>query len=195
MGRSAMGGTYRQRRRATLTPVTHPAGHTVLVVPVPELESFVRSRWQHYEPSWVSDDPAFTHAHVTALAPYLPEPTAADLDRLATIAASTAPFDYRLGEVQEFPNGCIHVPPEPGGPFVALTHALWAAFPQCPPYEGQYGVEPHVTLDHRSSSVSVASTAAALGGVLPARCRADRLELHWYEEGRCHVMADWKLSG
>jgi hypothetical protein len=43
--------------------------------------------------------------------------------------------------------------------------------------------------------VSVASTRALLGALLPARCRADRLELHWYEEGNCHVRADWKLTG
>ncbi|WP_246159617.1 2'-5' RNA ligase family protein [Nocardioides antri] len=169
-------------------------GHSVLVVPVPELEPFVRGRWEHYEPGWVARDPSFTHAHVTALAPYLPQPTAADLDRVAAIADATEPFDYVLREVLAFPNGCLHVPPEPAEPFAALTHALWEAFPQCPPYQGEYDVAPHVTLDHSSATVTVATTRALLAGVLPAACRADRLELHWYEEGSCHVLADWKLG-
>ena len=167
----------------------------MLAVPVPELEPFARSRWEHYLPSWVSHDPAFTHAHVTALAPYLPRPTAADLARVAAIARATVPFDYVLREPQELADGFIQVPPVPAAPFAALTRALWDAFPQCPPYGGVYAAAPHVTLDQRSETVSLASTRELLGDLLPARCRADRLELHWYEEGNCHVLADWKLSG
>ena len=170
-------------------------GHSVLVVPVPEIEPFARGRWEHYEPGWVSRDPSFTHAHITALAPYLPRPTVDDLARVAAVAAATPPFDNVLREVQELPDGFIQTVPEPVAPFLALTHALWEAFPQCPPYAGEYDVVPHVTLDQRSATVSAASTRALLGDLLPARCRADRLELHWYERGSCHVMADWKLTG
>jgi hypothetical protein len=118
------------------------------VVPVPELESFVRGRWVHYEPDWVSRDPAFTHAHITALAPYLRKPTGADLARVGAVAAATAPFDYDLRDVRAFPDGCLHLAPDPAAPFAALTHALWVAFPQCPPYAGAYDVAPHLTLDH-----------------------------------------------
>ena len=175
--------------------MSNSVGHSVLVVPVPELEPFARGRWVHYLPSWVSRDPAFTHAHITALSPYLPTPTAADLARVAAIARATAPFGYVLRDVQELADGFIQVLPEPAAPFAALTHALWEAFPQCPPYGGAYDVAPHVTLDQRSDTVSVASTRALLCDLLPARCRADRIELHWYEEGNCHVLADWKLTG
>lgn len=166
----------------------------MLVVPVPELERFVRGRWAHYEPAWVSPDPAFTHAHITALSPYLPSPTAADLARVGEVAAATPAFDFVLREVRSYPDGCLHLPPEPAAPFAALTHALWAAFPDCPPYAGRFAVDPHLTLDQTSAEVSVATTAAALAGVLPAHCRADRLELHWYEPGNCHVRAEWKLG-
>lgn len=175
--------------------MSNSVGHSVLVVPVPELEPFARGRWVHYLPSWVSRDSAFTHAHITALSPYLPTATAPDLARVAAISQATAPFDYMLREVQELADGFIQVLPEPAAPFAALTHALWEAFPQCPPYAGAYDVAPHVTLDQRSDTVSVASTRALLGDLLPARCRADRLELQWYEEGNCHLIADWKLTG
>lgn len=175
--------------------MTNSVGHSVLVVPVPELEPFARGRWVHYLPSWVSSDPAFTHAHITALAPYLPAPSAVDLARVAAIARMTAPFDYVLREVQELPDGFILVAPEPAAPFAALTRALWESFPQCPPYAGEYDVAPHVTLDQRTETVSAASTRALLGDMLPARCRADRLELQWYEEGNCQVLTEWKLAG
>lgn len=170
-------------------------GHSVLVVPVPELESFVRGRWEHYEPGWVSRDPAFTHAHVTALAPFLADPSALPMTRVGEIAAATKAFDFVLRSVRAFPDGCLHLAPDPAAPFEALTHALWEVFPECPPYQGAYDVVPHLTLDQESDAVSLAATQAALAAVLPAHCRADRLELHWYEDGgRCRVLADWKLS-
>lgn len=171
-------------------------GHAVLVVPVPELEPFVRDRWEHYDPAMVSTDPAFTHAHVTALAPYLTEPTAADLALLAELAADTEPFDFLLDEVAAFPDGIVHLRPEPAALFAALTDRLWEAFPQCPPYAGRFPDSvPHLTLDLLSDKVSVASTRALLGALVPARCRADRLELHWYESGNCHVRHSWPLGG
>lgn len=176
--------------------MTDEPGHTVLVVPVPELEAFVRRRWEHYDPAWVSTDPAFTHAHVTALAPFLPAPTRTDLDRVGEIAAATPPTDFRLDEVQVFPDGIIHLRPEPPEPFAALTRRLWEAFPACPPYGGRYDeVTPHVTLDHTTGPVTAASIRALLGDVVPVRCRAERLELHWYAAGGCRVQHSWSLGG
>ena len=49
-------------------------GHSVLQVPVPELEPFVLDRTRHYDTDYVSTDPGFVHAHVTALAPFLDAP-------------------------------------------------------------------------------------------------------------------------
>jgi len=170
-------------------------GHSVLVVPVPALEAFVRSRWEHYAPELVSVDAGFTHAHITALAPFLTRPSAADLDLVAAIAADTPAFDFGLGEVAEFPDGLIHLEPDPLTPFATLTGRLWEAFPQCPPYAGRYDVvTPHLTLDRRSGSVTLESTRALLGDAVPVTCRADRLELQWYETGRCHVMVSWPLG-
>ncbi|QYJ05454.1 2'-5' RNA ligase family protein [Nocardioides panacisoli] len=175
------------------------AGHHVLVVPVPELEGFVRGRWHHHAPAWVASDPAFTHAHVTALAPFTaawarrsgpPAP-----ERLAAVAAVTAPFDFTLAEVAAFPNGCLHLPPEPSGPFTALTDRLVATYPGTVPYGGRYDAVPHLTLDHEAPGITLDSTRAALGDLLPVTCRAERLELHWYEEGNCHVRGTWPLGG
>jgi hypothetical protein len=170
-------------------------GHTVLALAVPELEWFVRGRWEHYEPDWVSTDPRFTHAHITALSPYLSRPGDDDLARVAAIAAMTKPIDYLLGEVGVFPDGTIHLRPEPAEPFAALTRRLCEAFPQCPPYDGRYDVlAPHLTLDHVSGPATVDSIRDQLGDTVPVRCRADRLELHWYQRSRCHLMADWPLG-
>lgn len=172
--------------------------HTVLLVPVPELEPFVRARTEHYDTEWVSPDPRFVHAHVTALAPFHdPSDVGADVVRqIGEIASATAPFTFELSAIDTFPNGIIHLVPEPADPFRDLTARLWSAFPDCPPYAGEFpDVRPHLTLDARSDTVSEASTRELLGGLVPATCRAGRLDLAWYGAGDCRILRSWPLGG
>jgi hypothetical protein len=169
--------------------------HTVLVVPVPELEVFVLERTHHYDSSFVSADPAFGHAHVSALGPFLDDPSEADLALVGDIARRTPAFDFTLDRLREFPDGLIYLAPDPDAPFRELTRELIAAFPQCPPYGGAYPEPvPHLTLDQRADGIDLASVRAALGDALPARCRADRLVLARYANHDCRVLAEWKLS-
>ncbi len=167
----------------------------MLQVPVPALEPFVRGRHAHYDADYVSADPAFTHAHVTVLGPFVASPTDADLALVAAIAASSAPFDFVLDDLHVFPDGLVHLRPVPAEPFHALTARVFEAFPDHPPYAGRFEhVVPHLTLDVVAPGVSVASTRALLAGVLPARCRAERIDLAWYEPGRCRVLRAWELG-
>ena len=62
----------RRPRPATRRFALVTGGHAVLQIPVPELEPFVRQRHEHYDPHFVSTDPAFVHAHITVLGPFLP---------------------------------------------------------------------------------------------------------------------------
>lgn len=172
-------------------------GHSVLQVPVPPLEPLVLERTRHYDTDYVSADPDFVHAHVTALAPFLdaPQLTPAALDAIAEIACATESFDFTLEQVATFPNGIVHLLPEPADPFATLTATLWRAFPQCPPYAGRFGdAVPHVTLDALSDSVTEASTRGLVDALLPARCRAERLDLAWYAPGACRVLHSWPLG-
>lgn len=169
--------------------------HSVLAIPVAALEPYVRGRWEHYDPRWVSPDPRFTHAHVTALAPFLVDPGPGDLADVADVARTTAAFDFTLARVATFPNGIIHLVPEPATPFAVLTARLWRSFPQCPPYAGEFAdVVPHLTLDQVGQDVDEESVRADLAAVLPVRVRAERLELHRYAEGDCRVVAGWDLG-
>jgi hypothetical protein len=170
-------------------------GHSVLQVPVPELEEFVRARTVHYDPSYLSADPAFVHAHVTALAPFADELDADAEQRVAEIAADTAPFEFMLGRIGRFTDGTLHLLPEPAAAFGDLTARLVAAFPGFPPYAGAFpDVVPHLTLDLLSAEVTEESTLALLGDVLPARCRAERLDLAWYEPGATGLRRSWPLG-
>ena len=169
--------------------------HNVLVVPVPELEEFVLGRTRHYDASFVSADPAFVHAHISALGPFLDDPSGDDLALVDEIARRTPAFDYTLDTMGEFADGILYLEPAPEGPFRALNRELVAAFPQCPPYGGAFpGPVPHLTLDQRADGIDHASVRAALGDAVPARCRADRLALHRYANHDCRVLAEWKLS-
>jgi hypothetical protein len=170
-------------------------GHSVLVVPVPDLDDVVRATTAEYDASFVSADPAFAHAHITLLGPWLPDPSSRDLDAVADIAVATEPFDFELAEVEQFPGGVIYLRPEPSHPFAALTAKLTAAFPRCVPYDGMFPeVVPHLTLDWASGSVDVDHVRSRLRGRVPHRARADRVDLQWWHNHDCHVRRSWGLG-
>jgi len=172
-------------------------GHTVLQIPVPALERFVRGRYRHYDPAFLSADPDYLHAHVTALGPFL-DPSRIDdrtRDQVQEIVGTTAAFDFTMDRIDTFPDGIIHLRPEPEEAFAELTRRLIEAFPECPPYGGRYSeVVPHLTLDQRSETVTQASTLAALGADLPIAGRADRLDLAWYQSNGCRLLHRWVLG-
>jgi 2'-5' RNA ligase len=172
-------------------------GHSVLQLPVSALEGWVRERTAHYDAGFVSADPRFAHAHITALGPFAPAPSQADLETVAAVAADTPPVEVRLSELGQFPNGIIHLVPDPTGALRDLTARLVAAFPAWPPYGGEFGtdVQPHLTVDAAAEDVDLASTAALLADVVPVDVVLDRLQLAWWETDRCHVMAEWALGG
>ena len=171
-------------------------GHSVLQLPVAPLEAWVRARTAHYDAGFVSTDARFGHAHITALGPFDPAPSADVLARVADVAAATAPIAVRLAALAQFPNGIIHVVPDPDHALRELTGRLMAAFPGWPPYGGEFGddVQPHLTVDAASAEVDLASTASLLRDVLPVDVVLDRLQLAWWESGDCHVRDEWRLG-
>lgn len=168
----------------------------MLAVPVPPLELFITERTAHYDASFLSADPEFAHAHLTVLGPFLPSPTAADLALVGEVLASFAPFEIELRDIDEFPDGLLHVVPEPAQRISAITAALAAAFPQCPPYGGAFDPPvPHVTLDRRSDVVTRPWLAHALADVLPTRSWVDRVDLQWWANDDCRLLHRWELRG
>lgn len=169
--------------------MTNWPGHAVLQVGVPELEDWIIARTRHYDAGFVSSDPAFRHAHITVLAPLHDW----DTDAIAAIAAETAPFRYRLARVAVFPDGCLHLPPEPDTGFRELTRRVWDAHPQIVP-NGAPDPAPHLTVDRLGPGVSVASTEALLGEAIPVESMATALELVWYQSGDCRLIRRFELG-
>ena len=171
------------------------SGHAVLVVPVPALDAFVRARTARDDASFVSTDPRVVHAHVTVLGPWLGEPTPDDLAAVADVVATEPAFDVVFARVAQFPDGLLHLLPEPAEPFARLTALLAERFPQTPPYAGRYADPvPHLTLDHRLTGASVASVLADLGELVPVRTRAERVDLQWWANHDCHLRQSWRLG-
>ena len=74
---------------------------------------------------------------------------------------STAASRGRSGSVKT----CCGKTPNPPGPFIDLTAAVWEAFPHHPPYGGAHDhVVPHLTIAERSlSAVKTAEQAVQTG--------------------------------
>jgi 2'-5' RNA ligase superfamily protein len=87
-------------------------------------------------------------AHVTILYPFLsPNGIAPSVDHdLGLTVGAFPPFVFRLVRVERFP-GVLFLEPDPAGPFVELTSAVHARWPDHPPYGGAFDrVIPHLTV-------------------------------------------------
>lgn len=174
---------------------TGAAGHTVLAVPVPELDDVVRARTAFYDASFVSRDPGFAHAHITLLGPWVTEPAPGHLARVARIADEAARFDVTLADVGEFPDGVIYLRPEPDTPLRELSGRLAAAFPDYPPYRRRCAeVIPHLTLDRRSAGVTPRSVRGTVTHLLPVTITVDRIDLQWWANHDCRRLHTWQLG-
>jgi 2'-5' RNA ligase superfamily len=112
---------------------------------------------------------------LTLLYPWLPtaQVTEADLDRLRAFFASRPPFEFNLTHVTEFPGVVAYAAPEPEDDLRATMHALWALYPQCPPY-GQPDSDPppHATLTRYANPINAPfeQARARVEPLLPVRC-------------------------
>jgi len=114
--------------------------------------------------------------HVTVLYPFLPATRIdADAERsLGQIAAGCARFDFQLTGLGRF-DEVLYIAPRPAEPFVALTEAVHARWPQHPPYAGEFEtVIPHVTI---ATGPEPAGLAGAVEAHLPITTVADELWL------------------
>jgi hypothetical protein len=155
-----------------------PARSAVLLE-VPEADA-VFAEWRgRHDPAAARGVPG----HITTLIPFLPleQLDSPALDRLRALVADTGPLTFALEALDEFP-GVLWLRPEPSGPLVDLTRRLWAAYPEYPPYDGQFDeITPHLTVamteDAREQDRLRAEFMQLYGPSLPIRCRATALSL------------------
>lgn len=161
-------------------------GHSVLQVPVVELDDVVRAGAEA-----ASDDVVL--AHVTVLGPFLDE-LAIDSDvveRLARFFGSVPTFEFALTRVEAFAGGPTYLVPEPAAAFRELTARLWDMFPSCPPYGGMFDdVIPHLSL----GDMSAGDARRLLATRLPVVATARVVDLVWYGDS-VKLLRRFELGG
>ena len=153
---------------------------TALLVPVAAAEPLVRMHRLALDPV----APLGVPAHVTVLYPFVP-PDDVDqsvCDAITEVLAEFAPFDFALTDVRQFGDGVIYLAPEPAQPFVSITKALAARWPDHPPYGGAFpDVIPHLSVAMANGESAAHKLEAALDGGLPLETQADAV---WLMEGQ-----------
>ena len=114
-----------------------------LILPVPEVQPLV-DRWR------IATSEAAqlgAPAHVTLLFPWLPSPVDPEgLQRAQSALQPFGPVTLTFSQVCRWPR-VIWLLPEPEDPVRAMTEALMSAFPECPPYGGEFSYpQPHLTV-------------------------------------------------
>ena len=115
-----------------------------LVLLVPELEPRIADLREKHDPAAKQGMPA----HLTLLYPFMdpvnfgPTPRA----RLAEVIRGFQGFELSFSRIGRFPE-VLWIAPDPVEPLLELVRAIAAAFPDYPPYGGQFdSVIPHVTV-------------------------------------------------
>ena len=112
---------------------------TGLIVEVPDAEQVVAHWRKQLDPQAMLGVPA----HVTVLFPFA-APARIDqviLTALRQVLSAVEPFKFRLPRTGWFGESVLWLAPEPGAPFRHLTEILTAAFPDYPPFGGQFAAE------------------------------------------------------
>ena len=154
------------------------ATHAAVVVAVPEAEPVVGEVRARLDPSAAWGVPA----HLTVLFPFV-DPGSIDDDaraRLVAAAASVPAFDCTFRKCGWFAEDVLWLAPDPAEPFRALTRAVWQAFPDHPPYQGEFDdLAPHLTVAQRGAGgvAELRDIEATVTRNLPVRTRVDRVIL------------------
>jgi 2'-5' RNA ligase len=87
-------------------------------------------------------------------------------------------FTLTLARTAWFGDTVLWLAPEPDRPLRALTTALSARFPQCPPYGGEFtDVVPHLTVGDGHPKADLDAAAGAVAAHLPIRTAVTEITL------------------
>ncbi len=164
--------------------------HSLLTVPVPELDPVVRPRLERVAPESLPVDPDDPVAQITLLTPFADRDALTEgvLAELRWFFADVTPFGFALAEVNRFPGGAAYLAPSPAAPFRQLSHELARRFPEYPPYGGAYDeVVPHLRVPLLEGE-DVDSLQQGLGPTLPITAYAQEAALFWWEPGAIELL-------
>ena len=123
------------------------ATETAVIIAVPEADPFV-GLWRR---QYTVDGAEGVPAHITLLYPFTDTSlyTARRGHEIENVLGDFAPIRFSLSSTAYFqgrPN-VLYLAPDPPAPFAAMSEALFARFPEHPPYGGVHDeVIPHLTV-------------------------------------------------
>lgn len=148
---------------------------TAIIVPVPEAEP-TTDQWRR---QYTEDGADGMPPHVTLLYPFVDDSVlvAGQIRQVRSILGDFEPFEFVLADFGEFAASgttapVLYLAPDPPDRFREMTNALVGAFPDYPPYGGQFtSVIPHLTVAeaHKAPLVDIRDDVAP---ALPIRPRA-----------------------
>ncbi len=145
----------------------------IIIVAPHEVQAVAGPLLQRYAPETSVRVPA----HITLLFPFVaPERLGEVSKKLREICAPIAPFDITMQGYDSFPGVTFMNPANPA-PIQAVFRKIYAGFPECPPYGGQFGhdLHPHMTIGEFASQAE--QQAAILPDYAPITFRVERLHL------------------
>ena len=169
---------------------------STLLVPVLAAEPWVKDLRQRYDPIATVGVPA----HITVLFPFISPDliTDDDLARATETFQRFRPFEFRLEQVDRFPES-LYLVPEPDEPFISLTEAVVREFPEYPPYGGKFTeIVPHLTVANRSAELSGIAEAELLEimkGLGPIHAVCNVVELYENSSGYWRWAQSFPLEG
>ena len=150
----------------------------------------------HLKP-WIDQWPhdGFT-THVTILVPFLHDSEIDEdvLAELRVLFAGFAAFDVTFAQTVRFPT-VVYLAPDPEQPFRDMTAAVYARWPQCPPYAGKYpDATPHASVVYDRTEAEYEEVVRELATRLPLRARAAAVDLLIFDGSRWNVRERFPLS-
>jgi 2'-5' RNA ligase len=119
-------------------------------------------------------------AHITVLYPFAAPDSISDevVVRLARILERVRAFDFALTTIGWFDERVLYLSPTPVAPFIEITNAIAAEFPEYTPYGGAYDkVVPHLTVGEGASRWRMRRAARRLEPHLPIEATATEVNL------------------
>jgi 2'-5' RNA ligase len=168
---------------------------TALLIEVPAAEPVVGRYRARFDGNAALGVPA----HITVLAPFMPARRldVSALGRLARLFATVKAFDCELDHADWFGSAVLWLGPRDPLPFQHLTELVFRAFPEFPPFEGQFDeVIPHLTVgyDHPLEELRAAERLIAPSLPVSARVTAVTLMRERAPGGRWRTHTRFPLS-
>ncbi|HEX3063991.1 MAG TPA: 2'-5' RNA ligase family protein [Dongiaceae bacterium] len=157
---------------------------------MPEAETLVGRYRVKFDPSAAMGMPA----HITLLYPFIAPHRITHDDRasLRDCLADLSAFAFELSAMRHFPTHLLYLAPAPAEIFRQITLAIWARFPDFPPYGGRHpDIVPHLSVAQLESEAVLQPATnefeAECRQRLPIRTRAAEAALMDDTNGRWEV--------